>query len=126
MAFQLAIQITFSVVFLLHMTSERNQSYSWRNFLFWFFFIFICIASAVVGYLTGFGIIWHVVDDLCKDPDVQEELSEDECGSFVRGSILLFVSLGFLFNLYCSCKLREWAHLKRESQGHAQYNAMPS
>ena len=67
---QLAIEIVFSVIFLLHMTSHHRQSYGWRNFIFWYYFIFIVIASAVYGYLTGFGYIWDVVGDVCSDPDI--------------------------------------------------------
>ena len=98
----------------MHMTSDSRQGFAWRNFLFWFYFIFICMLSAIIGYLTGLSIFWNVVDELCEDPQIKDELSSSECNDFVRGSILVFVTVGFIVNLYFSIKLKEWANVKRD------------
>ena len=35
-------------------------------------------------------------------------MGEDECHNFVLTSLLIFVTVNLLFNLYCTCKLKEW------------------
>ena len=125
LSIQLIIQLVFTSIFVLHMTSESRQHHPWRNALFWVYFIFITILSAAIGYLAVFGYWGNPVNDVCNDPNILEQLTMSECKNFVFISLGMFITLNLVMNMYLSFKLLQWAKVKKEEEGMAAYGALP-
>ena len=105
---QLAVQCVFSLIFVIHMIHDGRHHSNLRSALFWIYFIFITVAGSVIGYLRVFGFWGDMPQEICNDPDVLEQMDPDECKSFVLTTLLIFVTFNLAFNLYCTCKLKQW------------------
>ena len=69
---QLAVQLVFSLIFMIHLIHDGRHHSNLRSALFWIYFIFITVLGSVIGYMRVFGFWGDMPKEICNDPDVLE------------------------------------------------------